>query len=507
MSQLKAGAALNYVIIGINALVGLLYTPYMLRMLGQSEYGLFSLVSSIIAYLTIMDFGFTNAIVRYTAKYRAENKVSEQYEMFGMFFKIFFFIGLAAFCFGLVLYFNVNNMFDKSMTPEELSTAKTLLAILLVNLALTFPLSIYGAIISAYEDFIFQKVAQICRIVFSTVVMIVILQIGYRAVGLVVVQTAFNIAFLLANMIYCFKKIKIKVVFGKMNWIFFREVLIYSFWIFLCAITEQFYWNSGQWALGIFQSTIMVAIFALAIQLKGMYNLFSSAISSVFLPKVTRMVTQNATKEEMSSLFIRTGRLQYAIMAYILVGFVIFGQKFIQMWVGDDYSSAYYIVLMIFVCTTIPAIQNLGNSILMAYNLMRKKAVIVVFASLLSFLAIFPCAKYYGAIGCAVPIFLCIVIAYGPILNRVYSRNVGISVKKFWIEILKMSVVPVIYAVAGYILVPVDNIISWKDFAVYVAIFSAVYLPASYFFMLNNSERNYFISLARRIRRTAIARL
>ena len=186
---------------------------------------------------------------------------------------------------------------------------------------------------------------------------------------------------------------------------------------------------------------------------------------------------------------------------------MIFGQKFIQMWVGDDYSSAYYIVLMIFVCTTIPAIQNLGNSILMAYNLMRKKAVIVVFASLLSFLAIFPCAKYYGASGCAVPIFLCIVVAYGPILNRVYSRNVGISVKKFWIEILKMSVVPVIYAVAGYILVPVDNIISWKDFAVYVAIFSAVYLPASYFFMLNNSERNYFISLARRIRRTAIARL
>ena len=103
MSQLKAGAALNYVIIGINALVGLLYTPYMLRMLGQSEYGLFSLVSSIIAYLTIMDFGFTNAIVRYTAKYRAENRVSEQYEMFGMFFKIFVVSGVAAWCFGLGL--------------------------------------------------------------------------------------------------------------------------------------------------------------------------------------------------------------------------------------------------------------------------------------------------------------------------------------------------------------------------------------------------------------------
>ena len=55
-NQIKAGAALNYVIIGINALVGLLYTPYMLRMLGQNEYGLFSLVASVISYLTILDF-------------------------------------------------------------------------------------------------------------------------------------------------------------------------------------------------------------------------------------------------------------------------------------------------------------------------------------------------------------------------------------------------------------------------------------------------------------------
>ena len=99
-NQIKAGAALNYVIIGINALVGLLYTPYMLRMLGQNEYGLFSLVASVISYLTILDFGFGNAIVRYTAKFRTENKTTEQYEMFGMFLKLFCAIGLFALCIG-----------------------------------------------------------------------------------------------------------------------------------------------------------------------------------------------------------------------------------------------------------------------------------------------------------------------------------------------------------------------------------------------------------------------
>ena len=119
--------------------------------------------------------------------------------MFGMFLKLFCAIGLFALCIGIILCFNVDNLFDKSMSPEELSKAKILLLILLINLALTFPLSVYGSIINAYENFIFQKLAQIARIVLSTIVMIVILRLGYKAIGLVVVQTIFNIAFLFGN--------------------------------------------------------------------------------------------------------------------------------------------------------------------------------------------------------------------------------------------------------------------------------------------------------------------
>ena len=89
VNQLKAGAALNYVVIMLHTAVGLLYTPYMLRMMGQSEYGLYSLVASVIAYLTVLDLGLGNAIVRYTAKFRAEGKIQEQYEMFGMFITLY----------------------------------------------------------------------------------------------------------------------------------------------------------------------------------------------------------------------------------------------------------------------------------------------------------------------------------------------------------------------------------------------------------------------------------
>ncbi len=41
VNQLKVGALLNYVLLALNTIVNLLYTPYMLRVMGQSDDGLY----------------------------------------------------------------------------------------------------------------------------------------------------------------------------------------------------------------------------------------------------------------------------------------------------------------------------------------------------------------------------------------------------------------------------------------------------------------------------------
>jgi O-antigen/teichoic acid export membrane protein len=213
INELKTGAVLSYVVLGVNSLVGLVYTPYMLRMMGQSEFGLYSLVSSVIAYLAIFDLGFGNAIIRYTAKFRVEGKFDEQYSMFGMFIILYSIIGIVVFGLGLYLYYNVDYLFGDTMSISELNTASILVLLMVFNLSITFPLSIFGAIISGYEDFVFQKIIQILRIILNTFVMIAILESGYKAIGMVVVITAFNVLTLLLNCWYCIYKIKIKLYF------------------------------------------------------------------------------------------------------------------------------------------------------------------------------------------------------------------------------------------------------------------------------------------------------
>ena len=84
-NQLKAGAMLSLLTFGAANVLGLLYTPYILRMMGQEEYGLYSLVASVVSYVTMLDFGFGNAIVRYTNIYNANGRCSELPCLYGQF--------------------------------------------------------------------------------------------------------------------------------------------------------------------------------------------------------------------------------------------------------------------------------------------------------------------------------------------------------------------------------------------------------------------------------------
>ena len=67
MSQRKLGTILSYLNIFLSNTISLIYTPYMLRMLGQSEYGIYGTAQSFISYLSILSFGIGGAYIRYNA--------------------------------------------------------------------------------------------------------------------------------------------------------------------------------------------------------------------------------------------------------------------------------------------------------------------------------------------------------------------------------------------------------------------------------------------------------
>lgn len=499
MNQVKAGAALNYIIISLNIITGLIYTPFMLRCLGQNEYGLYSLVASVITYLTLLDFGFGSAIVRYTAKIRATGTQTDEWQLYGMFLSTYTILGLFVTVLGFVLYFNTDRLFDRTMTPDELSQARTMMIFMVANLAITFPFSVFGSIISAYEKFIFQRTLNIMRIILSTGVLIAILMMGYKAIGLVVVQTIFSVATLLANFIYCKYQLRIKIIFQSFNIPLLKEILIFSWWNFLGAIVDRIYWGTGQFILGIYCGTVAVAVFSLAITLMNLYLAMSTSFNTVLLPRITVLATRQGTDKEVSDLFIKTGRLQFCILATILTGFAIFGKQFILVWAGPGYYDTFLITLIFFIALLCPLIQNVGITILLARGQQRFRSLCYSAIAVISLGAQIYVTPRYGAIGCALVTAFTFFVGQWLIMNIYYAKVQRIAIAKFWTQIGRMTIVPVLFTALGLYLCHNIDLTSWGALGMYITIFLALYIPAFWIFSMNDYERGLIISPLKRI--------
>lgn len=438
--QLKAGVLLSYLTLALSNIIALVYTPFMLRLMGQSEYGLYSLVASVVAYLTILDFGFGNAIVRYTAKYRAESREEEQSSLFGMFLAMYIGIGIIALIAGICLYLNVDLLFQQSMTLEELSKSKVMVLLMVFNVVLTFPLSIFPSIIVAYEKFVFHKLVNLARILIQPCIMIPLLLMGYKAIGMVVLTTVLNLGTLLVYCWYCFGRLHIQIAFKGFDRPLLKEVIIYSFYVFLTIIVDRAFWSTGQFILGMLSGTKDVAIYSLVVQLCNYYMAFSLAISGVFLPKMTQLVTEERSMTEISDLFIKIGRIQYIVMAYILLGFILFGKVFISYWAGDGYEMVYPLTVLIMIPQTIPLIQNLGISVLQAQNRQSFRSFLNVTVALISVFVGYELTKYWGIIGCAISTAGALLLGHGVILNWYYMKKIRLDIMKFWKQVFQITV-------------------------------------------------------------------
>lgn len=489
-NERKRGAILSYLSIILSTVVQLVYTPLLIRMLGQSEYGLYSLVSSVIGYLTVLDLGFGNAIVVFTAKYRANKEYEKEKKLHGMFLVIFCIIGLIAGLLGLLLYFNVPLLFGKTMADIELHKAKIMMLILSFNLAVTFPFSIYSSIITAYEKFTFQKIMSILNTLLKPLLMIPLLFLGYKSITMTVVITVVNIIVLLSNYFYCKKKLGVNIKFMGFDKKLFKTIFSYSFFIFLGVIVDKVNWSVDQFVLGAVSGTIAVSLYSVASQINTLFVNLSGAMSGVLLPKMSKMIAKNVSNKEITNEFIKVGRIQYLIIFLMASGFTLFGKEFIMAWAGKNFATSYYIAVILILPLCVPLIQNLGISIMQAKNMHKFRSILLALIAIANIFVSIPLAKAYGGIGSAIGTSLSLIIGNIIILNIYYHKKVGINVIEFWKSIIKMTIPMLIPIVAIVILMHFVTLHGYVNLIVFGGIYTILYCLTCYFLVMDDYEKN-----------------
>jgi len=506
-NQLKVGSLLSYAQMFLGVVISLVYTPVMLRLLGQSEYGLYNTVSSTISMLSLLSLGFNSGYIRYFAKYKKENDSEAIWKLNGLFLVIFLIIGLVGLACGIFLSFNLEYVFADGLTASEYSLARTLMLLLSVNLAVTFTMSVFTHIVSANEKFVFLKLISVIKTVLNPLVTLPLLLMGFRSVAIVVVTLCFSIVTDGIFMYYVFRKLKYKFVFRNFEKSVVRSLFSYTFFIAINMIVDQINWNADKILLGRYKGTESVAVYSVGYTLYQYYMMLSTSIASMFTPRIHHIV--NATngdkriqRKRLTELFVKVGRIQFLVLSLVATGIVFFGKDFItKYWAGAEYGEAYYVALLLVLPASIALIQNLGIEIQRAQDKHKFRAIVYVFMALINVgMSIVLCQKY-GAIGSAVGTAISLVLANGLIINWYYHYRCNIDVVIFWKNILRVSVGLIIPVLVGILLnkyVVLSNI--WQYLGA-ILIYICVFGASMWLFGINTYERELVSKQIKRGRR------
>lgn len=491
-NTIKKGAIISYVAIFLNIAITFFYTPWMIRKIGVSDYGLYSLVYSFISYF-ILDFGLSQAIQRFIAKYRAESNEEKVAQMVGITTRVYLIIDAVIFLVLFVLYFFISNIFT-GLSPYEIERLKGLYIIAGIFSVLSFMFKPMAGAMMAFEYFVEEKALEMLNRVGAVAGVCIALSLGADVFALILINGLFSLLSSVLKLIVFEKKSKLNIQWSYFNMPELKGIFSFSMWTFGSGLAQRLRFSLVPSILGILSNSNEIAIFAMGITLEGMIYTLSSALNGLFLPTVSRMV-HNQKREEIDNLMIRVGRIQLFIISLIFSGFLIFGRSFLQLWVGPDFSNVYWVLILLIVCNLISLTQRVAEDLVYVENKIKDSTVRVLICSVLGLGLGCLLAPKYGAVGAAIGtgVGLCI---YQVVINIYYQGKLNLDIPKFFTNChLKIIPLLIILTAASFYLQTFFYLDTWLKLIVGVAIYTTLFSIVSYIFLFNNDEKRLIRSI------------
>ena len=502
--QIKIGAMISYFAIFFNVIAGLIYTPWMISIIGQSDYGIYTLGMSLIGFF-VMDFGLGAAISKFISNYLAAGKRDEIEKLLGIIFKLYVLLDLILFFILLVVYFLLDILYG-NFTDNQLEKIK--LVYLMVGLfsIVSFPFTAFNGILISHERFIFIKICDIVLKFLTILLMVIVLLLGYKLYALVAVNAFVGILIILIKLLYLKKHKLLTTDFKYKNKTLLKEIFNFAMWDSIILIASRFIINVTSPVLGAFSGTIQISIFAIGALIEGYTYTVANALNGLFLSKISRILIGDNKKEELERLMIKIGRIQLFIVGLLVIGFIVLGKEFIALWLGDNFKNSYYVALLMLIPSLITLTQEIAKTTLIATNNIKYRALVTIGTGVISLIMLLIFSQKWGAIGAAFSISIASILGYVIAMNIVYYKVLEINVIKFFIEChIKMSVPIFLTLVIGFTGNSFITVSSFSIFSLKAGILILIYFIMMWTISFNKFEKKLFkdicIKIIQKIRR------
>ncbi len=486
----KRAAVLSYLTIIFNLLYSVGMTPFIIRALGQSEYGVYTLCTSIISYLNLFQFGFSITYLRYFIKFSSEGEQQKAEELNGMFLIIFTVISGLVLAVGAVLVVNAQSVFGDKITQAEYNIAKPMLMLVIMNVMITTIGVPFQALLNAYEEFVFQKLLTLCEIILRTLVLILCLHFGARSIAIVAISTGLNAITFVCNVAFVFWKLKVRFRFSHFDASLLKEMIGFSFFVFLQSIMDMFNWQVDKFLLARFWGTEEIAVYSLGSNFSNCFMSLAGAITTLYVPYANRLVAEKRGDAALSALMIRIGRIQFMLGTFVFSALVFFGRPFIRIYAGKGFENAYGVSLLLIAPLIIPLSMELWFHIARAKALHKTSTAVFTLVALLNTLISIPLCRRYGEMGAAAGTCIGMFIANNG-FQIWYSQHVIHLDMKLWaknlLHICPALILPCGVGIAMMKWIPINTL---RDFLMWAVVYTAITAVSFWLFALNDSEKD-----------------
>ena len=501
VSQKKTGALLGYANILVKNLVNLIYVPLLLHFLGQGDYGVFQMTSSVVFALTLLSAGFYGSYVRFYMRERAagcDDCGLGVCRLNGMFLLVY--LTVAALCVvgGLAMAMNTHVLFSGGLTSGEIGLARVLLVVMSVNIAVTMVSTPFDSYIVAHERFVFQQSRQLLTALAQPFLALLLLWLGMGAVGVACAQLAVSSILLVLNIGFAVRKLGMRFAFRGLQWPMLKAVAVFSFWNFLNQIFDLVNNNVPNFLLGAMSSSAAVAVFSISLQIRNIFFSMSTTMAGVFVPQINRIVAETDDNAVLTRLMTRVGRYQMVIFWYLFGGFVVLGQYFVCLWAGAANSDAYWLTVIMALPVMIPLTQNTGIEIQRAKNRHKIRSLIYILTSVIDIVIsvlLIPAIGYWAT---AIGYITSVVLGTGLFMNWYYHARIGLDMIHFWrhqLPTIALALGVTGLCLLGRCLLPVTSIFI---FLLWGVVYSLLFCAGAMKVSLTAAEREKIMSRLRR---------
>lgn len=482
--QVKYGAILSYLGIVAYILIGLLYTPWMIDVIGKDDYGLYTLAYSIIS-LFVFDFGLSAAVQRFVAKYLAEGTQERVNSCLSVVYKLYIYIDILVLVVLSVIFILIPYIYTE-LTVEQIERLKVVYVIAGLFSVISFPFIPLNGILSAHEKFVQLKICDLVSKVLTVIVNIICLSNGGGLYELVITNVSIGLLIIFVKFIIVKKQTSVKVSLAYTDRQEMKSLFSFSGWTTIVSLCQRTIFNIAPSILGMFASASVIAVFGISVSLEAYTFTFASALNGLFLPRVSRIMN---VKGDILPLMVRVGRFQILTMGLVMIGFAIVGYDFILCWLGSGYEDAYTYTLLFIIPAFLLLPADIADQAILASGMVKYRAYVYIIMALINVILSYFMTMYWGALGLSLSIFIS-YMSRNIIMYYIYYSKLKINIFSFFRETFgRMSLGLLLSTIVAYFICRFLVFDGWLSVFVRIVVVVVCYVVIMTLFALNANEK------------------